>query len=464
MGMSFKPICAPLLCAVAACGQPELGPPNVVLISIDTLRADHLGCYGYERATSPTLDGWAARGVRFERAYAQANQTLPSHVALLSSLYPTQVEITRADGQNTNQGNTKLRLPETAETLAERLAAAGYATAAWTGGGLVAEHYGLAQGFQEFQAARTPETQGFRTSLPALTQWLQKRANHEQPFFAFVHSYDVHDPYHAPAPFERTFSQGSADDFVNGRGFLPTANDLRKHLSAPSALDLAEVIGLYDNGIAAADRSLHQLQTILEEFDEWDNTMIVVVSDHGEEFQEHGNWGHGPSLFDELLHVPLIVRFPGDAHAGEVVAGNVRLVDVAPTIAEWVDVPGGAEWAGESLLELIGAPRADRPVLAALSNAELGTVALIDGEWKWIEAQGARPDLLFNRLQDPDEQIDVRKQQVDLGIRLQKQLADWLADQKARSASVRAVPMDAEGKNLQEMEKELLNQMGYLGD
>ena len=148
MGMSFKPICAPLLCAVAACGQPELGPPNVVLISIDTLRADHLGCYGYERATSPTLDGWAARGVRFERAYAQANQTLPSHVALLSSLYPTQVEITRADGQNTNQGNTKLRLPETAETLAERLAAAGYATAAWTGGGLVAEHYGLAQGFQ----------------------------------------------------------------------------------------------------------------------------------------------------------------------------------------------------------------------------------------------------------------------------------------------------------------------------
>ena len=162
--------------------------------------------------------------------------------------------------------------------------------------------------------------------------------------------------------------------------------------------------------------------------------------------------------------MPLIVRFPGDAHAGEVVAGNVRLVDVAPTIAEWVDVPGGAEWAGESLLELIGAPRADRPVLAALSNAELGTVALIDGEWKWIEAQGARPDLLFNRLQDPDEQIDVRKQQVDLGIRLQKQLADWLADQKARSASVRAVPMDAEGKNLQEMEKELLNQMGYLGD
>ena len=168
-------------------------PPHVVLVSLDTLRADHLGCYGYERETSPYLDGLAVRGVRFADVTSQATATLSSHLSMLTSLYPPQIAITRDDGENFGQQVTTLRLAERVVTLAETMGARGYATAAFTGGTLVAPRYGFAQGFDHFQEGQRLAEAGLDASLSWLETWLEARED-DRPLFLFVHSYGPHDP------------------------------------------------------------------------------------------------------------------------------------------------------------------------------------------------------------------------------------------------------------------------------
>lgn len=457
-----------LLAALLAgsCGEAPGARPNVLLISIDTLRADHLGCYGYELSTSPSIDSLAERGVLFRRNYAQANQTLPSHASLLTSLFPIEFQITRNDGENARQQDTKLRLPDAVESLAEVASQAGYHTGAFTGGGLVAPRYGLDQGFDVFEAARSSADQGFQTSLPQLKRFLDDwRAQADgAPFFAFIHSYDVHDPYHAPAPFDRAFTERSAEEFIAQEGFMPSALELRRRLPEPTPEELAEIEHLYDNGIAYADRSVGLIETILEEAGAWENTLVVLVSDHGEEFTEHGSWGHGPQLFDELLHVPLIVRFPHDRFAGRQVDSIVRSIDIAPTIVEVIDVPGGATWRGTSLLPLIEGQAQDRPVLAELSNAALGTSSLREGSLKVIAIPAIERDLLFDTARDPGERRDLSRSRPRDLERLRDRLRDWKRDLASESEALRAVPMRKDALNLQELEAELLGKMGYVGD
>jgi arylsulfatase A-like enzyme len=450
----------------ASCAPEPRSRPNVLLISIDTLRADHLGCYGYELPTSPAIDALAARGVRFTRNFSQSNQTLPSHASLLTSLFPAEFQITRDDGANTRQQDTKLRLPEAVETLAEVASSAGYHTGAFTDGGLVAPRYGIGQGFDTFQAARTSEAQGFDTTLPAFKRWLDdwKAADDGTPFFAFVHSYDVHDPYRAPPPFDRAFTERRSEDFLVTRGFMPTALDLRQRMPEPSASELDEIRRFYDNGIAYADRGVGLLGLILEESEVWDNTLVVLVSDHGEEFKEHGSWGHGPQLFDELLHVPLIVRFPHDQYAGRVVEQVVRSVDIAPTVAEVIDAPMGAAWVGTSLMELLDGEGEDRPVISELSNAQLGTLSMRVGDLKVIDVPSLDRELLFNTAKDPGEHVDLARSRPAVLAEMRDELRRWRASLAAGSKSLRAVPMGEEAQNLQELEAELLGKMGYVDD
>lgn len=450
----------------ASCGHEPEARPNVLLISIDTLRADHLRCYGYDLRTSPAIDALAARGVRFANNYSQSNQTLPSHASLLTSLFPAEFQITRDDGNNARQQDTKLRLPDAVETLAEVAAKSGYHTGAFTGGGLVAPRYGIGQGFETFEAARSSADQGFDTSLPEFKRWLDdwKAKDDGAPFFAFVHSYDVHDPYHAPPPFDTAFTERRSEDFLAQEGYMPTALELRHNMANPSPEQLDEIRHLYDNGIAYADRGVGLLGLILEESDAWDNTLVVLVSDHGEEFKEHGSWGHGPQLFDELLHVPLIVRFPHDQFAGRVVDQIVRSIDIAPTVAEVIDAPTGAAWKGVSLMELLDGDGEDRPVLSELSNAQIGTTSLRSGDLKVIDVPAIGRELLFDTAADAGERIDLARSRPGALAELRDELRRWRASLAAESKALRAVPMGAEAQNLQELEAELLEKMGYVGD
>jgi arylsulfatase A-like enzyme len=442
--------------------------PHVVLVSLDTLRAGNLGCYGHERDTSPHLDDLARRSVRFENAFAQASVTLASHLSLLTSLYPPQFGIVRDDGQNYMQNVTKLRLSDNVVTLAEVLADAGYSTAAFAGGGLVSRSYGFAQGFDHFWNASTPAENTLAESLPRLFDWLdawQDDHDADERVFVFLHSYDIHDPYRAPAPFKKAFTDRRAEQFVRQEKYAPITTALQAHLPDPTPEQLAEIMGFYDNGIAYADDRMAALEQGLRERGLWENTLLVILSDHGEEFMEHGDWGHRPKIFRELTHVPLIVHFPEDDHAGTVVESPVELLDVAPTILEWLELPPPSDWRGQSLMPFVQGranPTPNRPIYSEVANERFAIRGVRRGDWLLVWHGAADRTELYDLANDPGEQHDVAAEHQDVVAEMFGDLKSWMEELLRSSEQLQAVPMDADGLSLMEFEQEVLRQLGYV--
>ena len=303
------------------------GAPNVLLVSIDTLRADHVHAYGYPRATTPTIDRLAAEGVRFDVALAPAPWTLPSHMSLLTGLAPLRHGVLD-DG---------MRLSADAVTLAEALRGAGYVTAGFVSAPYLEADYGFAQGFDsydDYSVSPASEHLSHRavTSprlLAAVTRWIDQweLQAERRPFFLFVHMWDPHYDFIPPPPFDRRFDPDytgsvSGDDFERGSA-VHAGMDPR---------DLAHVIALYDGEIAWTDQHLGRILDRLRAAGELDRTLVVVTGDHGEEFFEHGVKGHRQNLYDTALRVPLVMRLPDVVPSGVVVARQVRLLDVASTI------------------------------------------------------------------------------------------------------------------------------------
>jgi arylsulfatase A-like enzyme len=287
---------------------PSSRPRNVILISIDTLRADHLSAYGYHRPTTPNLDAFARRGARFERAFSSSGWTVPAHMTMLTGVDPP---IHGAHGYPKPRRSDR-GIP----TLAEILRRRGFETAAFTGGGYIAATFGFNRGFQKFIS----KGRHFTHSVDLVRRWV--RARRDQPFFLFFHGYDVHRPYKPLARYARLFSDGYTGNF--------RVAALRSDQPRPSEADLRFTISQYDAEIRAVDDLLGELLADLESLGVLDETLVVITSDHGEEFYEHGQIYHAHSLYDELLHVPLIVVGPGVVPA--VHKRQVGLIDLAPTI------------------------------------------------------------------------------------------------------------------------------------
>ncbi|HKX45255.1 MAG TPA: sulfatase, partial [Planctomycetota bacterium] len=298
------------------CSEQTTPPRAIVVISLDTLRADHLGCYGYARPTSPNIDALAAEGVLFERAISQASSTLPAHRALFQSR-----EASLAGGAE--------------PTLAELLGRAGFRTVAFTGGGNVSAAFGFGRGFERY----VEDPRGFAHAFDAVELWLREHAG--ERFFLFLHSYDVHAPYDPPPPFDSVFYPDYAGPLTGRetRALLRSLAPRGEHASSAPARRLDEederkLVALYDGGILYADQFVGRLVLLLRELGIDDETALVLLSDHGEEFWEHGSVLHSHSLYQELVHVPLIFSLPGGRAAGARVAETVRLIDVAPTLLE----------------------------------------------------------------------------------------------------------------------------------
>ena len=309
---------------------------NVLIYMIDTLRADHLGSYGYERATSPRIDAFAADATRFEKAIAQASWTKPSVVSIFTGLNP------QLHGVN----GRKDALAGEALTIAETLWEAGYDTAAiYTNGNL--SHMGMGQGFKHYQHLREGTHRGIHQPSDRLhdeaLRWLSRR-DRAKPFFLYLHSTDPHSPYTPPEGYLERVGETVADPDV---GLIENVRELKRDVLDESVRN--DLVSLYDAEIAFNDEQFGRLIDELVRQGLYDSTMILVVSDHGEEFFDHGWWQHGKTLYQEQLGVPLVIRFPGGEGAGRVVGEIAQHIDLFPTILDVAGVPAPVALPGRSL-------------------------------------------------------------------------------------------------------------------
>ncbi len=294
--------------------------PNIILVSIDTLRADHLSCYGYERRTSPIIDSLASNGVLFELCQAQAPWTLPSHATMFTGLTVRNHGTTLSDGH-------EHKLDPSLASLPVLLHDNGYRTAGFVNVRFLTEPFGFNAGFDHFifdtenglQAAST-----VNRAISWLGEELNSRSEGEQaPFFMFIHLWDVHAPYDPPDPFANYFTDQTREtgcDWALGEG---------DEVLNPEDRDF--FIARYDGSISYVDHELGRLFSELRTLGVSDNTLIIITADHGEEFLEHGGVSHGKTLFQEQLHVPLIIAGPG-IPAGEREDIPCGLFDLFPTI------------------------------------------------------------------------------------------------------------------------------------
>ncbi len=316
---------------------------GVILISLDTLRADHLGCYGYNRPTSPAIDSLASEGVIFREAISSSSWTLPAHVSLLTSTDAARHGVRAVDNQ----------IPPAFITLPEILSQNGFSCAAITGGGFLSPIYGFARGFDFYNEAEGSLDYENSAELVARAakKWLED--NKEKDFFLFLHTYQIHSPYAPPPAYRRVFLSPEApfevlniEQYLGGKPgiFQPLSERERENARA-----------LYDAEIKYTDEALvDELIPWLKEEGLYDQLMIIITSDHGEEFYEHGAWGHGPHLYQESIRIPLIIKFPQGQWSKKEINHIVRLTDVAPTILEALGLKWPKDmWDGRSLIPIL---------------------------------------------------------------------------------------------------------------
>jgi len=307
------------------CREESPPRPNVLVIVLDTLRADHLGVAGYERATSPNLDRFARENLNFTRAFTAAPWTPPSIATLFSGLYPSSHAMVPLDKPPWS-GDLSIRFDDSVLTLAEMLGGAGYRTAAVSSNPWITPEFGFAQGFGSFDVKVDARAEKITELGLARIDELRRSGD---PFFLYLHYLDPHDPYSPP------------DDHRIFGGQRVEGNYSPK---------MREAIDLYDGEIHYLDKSLGRLFTELRARQLYDGLVIVLLGDHGEQFEEHGHLGHGWQLFDEELRVPLVVK-PVGATRGRSIESVASIVDVLPTILPLTGQDTPAALQGVNLLD-----------------------------------------------------------------------------------------------------------------
>ena len=408
--------------------------PNVLLIGIETLRADHVGCLGHHRNTTPTFDKLAKEGVLFSNAIATSSWTMPTNMSVFTSLYP--------DVHKTTTYQEKL--PEARNTLAQILKENGYITAAFVSNPTLGHQYGFSKGFDlydDFSVAldlgadlfgnNDRTGQNARTTLTnevvsrAAIGWLQK--NHTKPFFMFVFYFDPHHDYIPPPPFDTVFDP-DYEGSIDGRGI---AYEPRKS-TRPAQRDLEHIIALYDGEILYTDGYVSKLLEKFAEYGILDETLIVLFGDHGDEFYEHGSTAHAHTLYNELIHIPLIFTLPSLIPQNKRVGAMVSQVDIMPTILDYLNIEYDGFIQGRSLRPLVEGPKNN---LHDVVYAEVKTPknealsAVITENHKFILNSSTGSKELFDLNNDPNEQNNIYESRLLAGsVPLEYQLKQWLAN------------------------------------
>ncbi len=371
-------------------------PPNVVLVSIDTLRADHLSAYGRGAETSPTIDAVARAGVRFANAYSTSSWTAPAVVSMLTATLPSQhgvIHGVERSGALFGQETIPEDIPVVAEILRQR----GYQTFGVTANVHLDGDFGFARGFDRYDQIGFVDADRV---LETVRTWKATRRA-DRPYFAWVHFLDPHEPYEPREPW--------LTQFLGGRprhAELDRTTPVRKLETMPLTDDaLAYLEALYDSEIRHTDE---HVKALFAELGVTDDDLVIVVSDHGEEFRDHGSFGHGQTLYEDNVRVPLVVRFPDRRFAGRVVDVPVSIMDVLPTIADVTGAAAPAQLAGRSLLGAVrgGAPE-PRAIVLHLARRGIRLRAIVADGWKLIvDPRTPESARLFDLRADPGETTD----------------------------------------------------------
>jgi arylsulfatase A-like enzyme len=399
---------APAPAVVAA--APRASRPNVVVYLIDTLRADHLGCYGYSKPTSPEIDRFAQQAVRWQEGRAQSSWTRPAVATILTGLQP----ITHGVQESFD------KLSERVPLISEMFGRAGWQTAMFTSNGNVASRFGFARGWDFYryfpERRRTPELHVQSVEMhPGIVDWLEHR-DRSKPFLVVVHTTDPHHPYTPMRRFRKLLATSVRDRETGSRA------DISRLPSLPPAVAVKrrdDLMALYDAEIAGNDASFGKLMDYLDRAGLRETTAVLLVSDHGEEFYEHGGWTHGLSLYEEQLRVPFVLRLPGGRGAGTVVPADVaEQIDVVPTLLGLAGLPVPKELPGRDLLAAPSIPEreaAGRSSFAWLQRTDQALDAVSRSQWKLVRNERANPALhrppreLYALGSDPGEQNDLAR-------------------------------------------------------
>jgi choline-sulfatase len=414
--------------AEGAAGDVEGPTRHLILISIDTLRPDHLGAHGYARPTSPNIDRLAAQGVVFLDATSTSPWTLPAHATMLTGLYPSRHGL--KDHVN--------HLSDSVPSLATRLRREGYRTMALINSHNLSRQYGLDQGFErlhyfsEFDdpdaTQRAIVNRGEEITDKAI-QWLKKRDR--RPFFLFVHYYDVHTDYGPRQEYRDLLVRPYSGPMTGATSQL---GQLRREEKRIQPEDVRHLIDLYDGEIRQLDDTLAKLFGFLDKEALTDETLLVITSDHGEEFMEHGSYMHGRTHYQEVIAIPWIMRGPG-LPSGLRIDWPVSLVDMVPTVLGLLGKPGEG-FDGANLAPYLNdaGQRPDDRLLfseADHKNVELDMYRMVrQGRFKLIYNRKTQELGLFDLEEDPGEQTSVDQQRSGLVLMLKKQLDGFSADQR----------------------------------
>ena len=411
--------------------------PNVVLFGVDSLLATHMSCYGYNRLTTPYIDRFAESGTLFEKTYCPHVPTTGAYASMLTGLdvFSTQVVALRHKGG----------LRSEVKTLAEILHDEGYDTTCIGFSGNPSSrgfdnYLDYKTSWGSWEEGRSPKAQSLNeVAIPEL----ERMASQDQPFFLFLRHMDPHSPYLPPAPYERMFYHGDECD-PNNKSMEPVMTfkpfcDYFATWMPPGITDKDYVIAQYDGAVAYMDACIQSIFNALEAMGIEDETIVVLNGDHGETLYDHECWFDHHGIYDVTLHVPLIIRYPGNIPAGQRVPGFNQHKDLVPTILELAEIDAGINFDGRSLIPMINSEVTSHESEIYLTECTwMRKHGWRTPEWKLIRA--LEPDFhfkppveLYNLIHDPDENDNLAETHPDVVELLTERMNAWIAKREAET-------------------------------
>ena len=430
---------------------------NVIVMILDTVRADRLGCYGCERGITPEIDRFAEDAIVFDNTVAQSPWTLPSVASLYTSRYPFQHGAGGRIGEFTVLGDYAL-------TVGEVFQRAGAKTGVIANVMFFKDSFGMAQGFDVIDVTASHNNREMRRAGPTTDTALAWLESHGQkPFFLIVHYFDPHLIYDPPSPFRERFAdprdKGTRDPLFG------TRQDLLDFRSGKKSLEkdlLTRLASLYDGEVAYVDSEVGRLLRAIDDLGFASNTTVVITSDHGEEFHDHGGFEHGHTLYDELLRVPLIIRLPQRPNSDSPqlktghVSATVRHIDLAPTLCKIAGIDAPESFQGTPLVSFPDDPPiSSRPVLSEWNMWGPSGVAWRKGRFKLIVFNNSTPMQLFDLEQDPFERDNIADRSPEIAAQM---VSDVELVVQTLSGGGRA----RETPRLEAEEMERLRSLGYM--